>query len=170
MTRVTSILLLATGVLLLVTWLVSSASSAPPQGASQRPATTASRQNLDDINEEVDRLQTRVSALPSTSVVERDPFQFVSPAGRSDATAARGRSEASEPEASSAAWPRLVAILSSGTESAPVLQAVFEDASQIIQIRSEGESIDGVVVERIMADSVFITASTSDRSTRLSIR
>jgi hypothetical protein len=67
-------------------------------------------------------------------------------------------------------WPRLVAILSSGNATAPEHRAVFEDTNGIIQILNAGEIIGGVRVDRITTDEVFVTATSVDEVTSLSVR
>lgn len=170
MARVTSLLLLAAGAVVLVTWLVSPAASAP-QVAAARDATVARASEIDTIEREVDRLHTRLPD-PSSAVVVRDPFQFASSASASHSrpSAAPGSPSLPRPIAAPVVWPRLVAILSSGTDEHPVRQAVFEDANQTIQIRSTGESIDDVRVDAITADAVVVTVPSSEQTTRLSIR
>lgn len=170
MARVTSLLLLAAGAVVLVTWLVSPAASAPPQAAPPRTTSTLDT-DIAAIDQEVDRLNARLPDVPLTAIT-RDPFQFASPMPEPDALASAAPDDAMMPQLSAPpiAWPRLIAILSSGTDEQPTRQAVFEDLNQIVQIKSVGETIDGVRVDAITADAVTVTVPSSEQTTRLSIR
>lgn len=167
MARLTSLLLLGAGALVLVTWLVAPASSAPPQAAT---APVPAMPEIDRINHELDRLHARVAPQPGPRVV-RDPFQYesqtITPSADSDADDTDAESSVRRPAVS---WPRLVAILSSGNAIAPEHRAVFEDANGIIQILNAGEIMGGVRVDRITTDEVFVTATSVDEATSLSVR
>lgn len=170
MARLTSLLLLGAGALLLVTWLVAPATSSPQATVPSPPFSPLPE--LIAINSELDRLETRLAA-PAAPGVTRDPFQFassphaVSANERRDSVAPNAQPTAVRPAVT---WPRLVAILSSGTEANPVRRAVFEDANALLQIRSVGEAIDDARVDRITDDAVIVTSLSAEQTTSLSIR
>lgn len=169
MARLTSLLLLGAGALVLVTWLVSPAVSSPPQPAAPVNA-AAVLPELDSINQEVDRLQARLAPSPVADVI-RDPFQFASTYASANRVVVPALDDASmTPVRLAVTWPKLVAILSSGTDAVPVVQAAFEDANHVIQLRSEGDLIDGVRIDRITTDAVTVTASSVGQTTTLVIR
>lgn len=175
MTRVTPRLLLAIGASLLVAWVVVPLSSSPPpQTAAPTTASATSPlpipPELDAINREVERLRERLAAPVSETTPTRDPFQFTAP----PVERFTGRRPADdrfapipEPERPAIAWPSLVAILSSGPDAAPARQAVFEDASELVQLRSVGEAIGDIVVTEIAADEVTLTHAPTGESTRV---
>lgn len=107
------------------------------------------------IDREVDRLTERLAVVAEARPPARNPFEF--------AAATRESSPMSEPLSSApfvavphVQWPRLVAILSNAGDDQP-LRAVFEDAQQLIRIRSVGESVGDVTVEAVAADAVTLS-------------
>ena len=106
------------------------------------------------IDREVDRLTERLAVVAEARPPARNPFEFA---------ATRESSPMSEPLSSApfvtvphVQWPRLVAILSNAGDDQP-LRAVFEDAQQLIRIRSVGESVGDVTVEAVAADAVTLS-------------
>lgn len=106
------------------------------------------------IDSEVDRLTERLAVVAEARPPARNPFEFA---------ATRESSPMSEPLSSApfvtvphVQWPRLVAILSNAGDDQP-LRAVFEDAQQLIRIRSVGESVGDVTVEAVAADAVTLS-------------
>ena len=169
MARVTSSVLLAAGALLLVTWLVSPAASAPPQQLSIDTPPAQAPPELDDINREVDRLRERLATTAVVAPPARDPFQFapLPSARRLDAPEEFHPPIAFEPPI---VWPELVAILSSGPASAPTHQAAFEDSAHAMQILSAGGTLDGFLIDSVTGDAVVVSHSATGRTSQLSLR
>lgn len=170
MARLTSLILLGAGALVLVTWLVAPATSSPQV---PRVATPTPPPDLVQINQELDRLQSRL-APPARPVIVRDPFQFAASSRSSDAAPGRAVDNDDDTQAvppqPAVSWPRLVAILTSGAEPARDVRAVFEDRHGIIQILNAGDTIDDVRVDRITAEDVLLATMTGDQTTRLALR
>src|SRR5690606_6304352 len=170
MARLTSLLLLGAGALVLVTWLVAPASSQPPPVPPPAAAAVPAFPDLDSIVTSLERLSRHDAADVDGTVMTRDPFQFAS-ASTEPSAAERASVDAARllgPDVSPVAWPRLVAILSSGPAEATVRRAVFEDARQLVRIVDEGGLVADVHVDRITATSVTLTAA-SGETTHLSI-
>lgn len=171
MGRLTTSFLFGAGVLILVTWVVASASS-PPQEPRRESAGSPppALPELDAINREVDRLRERLATPAPESTPQRDPFQFEDTA-TPDTGIGRPQDVAVDTPAEPVLqWPVLVAILESGDEAQPSRRAVFEDTRQLIQIRSTGETLGGFSVTAVDADVVSLTHITSGQSVRLSVR
>lgn len=169
MARLTSLFLLGAGALVLVTWLDSPASSAPPQIAASPASAVSSTPEFDVFGDSLEQLSRQQAADAAPVVVTRNPFQFAGASmGRTDGDRVGVDARLPDLDVSTVRWPRLVAILSSGPDDAPVRQVVIEDAAQMIRILSAGESIAGIRVERITADAVTFT-TTSGQTTRLSL-
>jgi hypothetical protein len=173
MRRVTSGLLFLVGALLVVTWVVAPASSAPPQVAVTAPSPPPPpfSPELDAINREVDRLRQRLASPVPDLAPARDPFQFVEPRVSAEREAERSEPLVIEPVvATFTTWPTLVAILSSGSDAQPELRAVFEDGSQLVHIRSVGDTIDEVTVTAVASDVVELTHVPSGITTLVTLR
>jgi hypothetical protein len=68
-------------------------------------------------------------------------------------------------------WPTLVAILSSPDAGAsPVRRVVLEDRTELIQIRSAGETLGDIVVTEISADDATLTHTPTGESVRVPLR
>lgn len=169
MARVTSSVLLAAGTLLLVTWLVSPAASAPPQQLTVDAPPVAAAPELDEINREVDRLRERLATTAVAAPPARDPFQFAPllSTRRSDTPEDFRPPIVFEP---AIVWPELVAILSSASPSIPTHQAAFEDNAHAIQILSAGGVLDGFVIDSVTADAVVLSHPATGRTSQLSLR
>jgi hypothetical protein len=175
MTRVSPRLLLAFAALLLVAWIVVPVSTSPPSSAPGSPAAVLQEltpsPELEAINREVDRLRDRLAEPARNTVPVRDPFQFAeSERVRLELPPAGEPSPIMVAAAPVVAWPRLVAILASGDDAAPVWRAVFEDRAQLVQIRSVGETIGDVAVTDVSGDSATLTHTPSGETTRVPLR
>lgn len=164
MRRLTSALLAVLGALLVVSWVVASGTPPQPSGpAVAAPNPPPAPPELDVINREIARLGARLEAPASDVTPIRDPFQFASAATPSSLTSAVPPPDApglvmpATPPELRVRWPRLVAIVSDGDEAAPTLRAVFEDARQIVQLRSAGETLDEVTVDHVAPGTVTLT-------------
>jgi hypothetical protein len=178
MTRVTPRLLLAIGALLLVAWVVVPLSSSPPQGGTPLPTAPAVAPlppiapELDEINREVDRLRDRLAEPVRDVTPFRDPFQFAAAPAEERFNARPPEEEpfGREPERPAIGWPLLVAILSSGSDASPTRQAVLEDASELVHVRSVGDAIGDIVVTAISIDAVTLMHTPSGESTHVALR
>lgn len=170
MARATSVVLLASGVLLLLTWLVSPASSAPQVNrVAVVPDTgvAALPSELLDVNREVDRLRARLDRDVGYPEPARDPFHFGSRA-RVEHTAPMATSDTTaEPAVIEPSWPTLVAILAS--DSGGPLQAALSDAADGVQILEAGATIGTFTVTDVTADAVALADPVSGQSVRLSL-
>jgi hypothetical protein len=178
MTPATSRLLLALGASLLAAWLVAPVSSSPPPQAgamvtSEAMVPLAALPELDALNGEVDRLRDRLAEPARASEPVRDPFQYAAvPIERVVALRALDPLDADsfEPQRPSIVWPSLVAILSSGTDELITRQAVLGIGYDLLEIRSVGEVLGGIVVSDITSDAVTLTHALSGQSTHLALR
>jgi len=158
--------------LLATAWVVVPVSTSPTPAAQVLPVAQAPvvpvAPQLEALDREVDRLRDRVADPVPAPVVSRDPFQFAAVPNMPR----RFVSEApvAEPPPPPVAWPSLVAILRSGSDSAPTMRAVLEDRSQVVQFRSAGETLGDVVVTTITAETVTLTHTPSGQSTTMTLR
>lgn len=158
--------------LLATAWVVVPVSTSPTPEA-QTPAAAPAPSvpvlpHVDALDHELDRLRDRVADPAPAPATSRDPFQF----GAAREVTRRFVAEPAvvEPPPPFVAWPSLVAILRAGSDSAPTLRAVLEDASEIVRFRSVGDTVADVVVTTITADSVTLVHSPSGQSTTLTLR
>jgi hypothetical protein len=159
----------------LAAWVVVPLSSSPPSQPEAAVATVPpepAAPELDAINREVDRLRERLSEPARHATPTRDPFQFVaSPSALAVMRPAEPASLAPpEPPEPAIAWPSLVAIVAGGNDVAPTFQAVLEDASDIVRLRSVGETVGDIVVTDITVVAVTLTHTPSGDSTLVALR
>jgi hypothetical protein len=169
MTRATSAILVFCGTLLLATWLVTPATSAP-QTASRRvvPSDATLPPELAVVEAEVTRLRARVESRVNAPEPARDPFHFAARARLAPPPSAESPSLSpvivEEPVI---AWPTLVAILESADGT---LQAAVADGDDALHVVSAGDEVAGVTVAEISAELVTLSDRASGQSRRLSVR
>ncbi len=170
MARATSTLLLICGSLLLVTWLVAPAASAPQSSASRRAPLAdlgPLPPELDVVNAQVDRLRARLGSQVTYPVPSRDPFHFA-PRARlvpDAAVAAPVENVMPATEVVRPSWPTLVAILTSAEDG--TLQAALSDSEENLQFVSPGATVGLFTVVEISPDGVVLTEPVSRQTTRL---
>jgi hypothetical protein len=156
MRPLTSILLAVLGALVVVSWVLASGSPRPA-AAQMAPVVPvpAPVPEVAAIDREVDRLTERLAVVTRAEAPARNPFEFADAARESRAVSDEFPSEPYV-TAPHVQWPRLIAILSTGEGGQP-LRAVFEDARQLIRIRSAGELMDEVTIDAITPDGVTLS-------------
>jgi hypothetical protein len=167
MARATSALLLVAGAALLVMWVVSPATSAPPPYATV-PETPLDRAApvLADINAQAARLRERLDRAAPYPPPTRNPFTFAEPASRHPAVV----EPEPEPEPEATAL-HLVAILSGDASGTPGRRAVFalsDDAD--VRFVTKGDVVGAFVVSDVQADGVVLTDRRSGSVVHLALR
>jgi hypothetical protein len=164
--------LMLAALLLVAAWVVVPVSTSPtprPQVPPPAPVPVVPvAPQLEALDRELDRLRDRVVEPAPAPVASRDPFQFAAARGMSPLPASEP--SVAEPPLATVAWPSVVAILRSGSDSAPTMRAVLEDGQQVVQFRSAGEALGDVVVTAITAETVTLTHPPSGQSTTVTLR
>jgi hypothetical protein len=165
MSRVASVLLLAGGVVLCVTWLVSPASSAPQlQGVPP----TSPPPSVDDATVEAIRLPVAPSAPITYPPPRRDPFAFQPRVDAAPRTPLPP--PVAPPVRAPVRLPRLVAIVKDATASGDVYRAVLSADGASVTIVTLGTTFGGFTITEIRADVVVLRDADSGDLFRLSIR
>jgi hypothetical protein len=173
MIRLTPRLQLMVAALLLAgAWVVVPVSTSPtPEAQAPRavpvPAVPVAPQ-LEALDRELERLRDRVVEPVTAPVASRDPFQFAPERDVPHGFVSEPSVAESQPPA--VAWPPVVAILRSGSDSAPTMRVALEDGSQVVHFRSAGDTIGDVVVTAITAETVTLTHTPSGQSTTVTLR
>ena len=171
MARATSLILLICGSLLLVTWLVSPASSAPQTSAPQVVDLGPLPAELADVNAQLDRLKTRLDRTVDVPVPSRDPFHFAARRSVDRPAPVATPSmpvEMMAPPVLTPSWPTLVAILTAPDDGS--LQAALSDRDETMYVVSVGGVAGAFTVTEIAPEAITVTDPTSGQSTRLSLR
>jgi hypothetical protein len=164
MSRFASVLLLAGGVVLCVTWLVSPASSAPQiQGL---PPT--SPPSVDDATVEAIRLPVAPSAPVAYPPPRRDPFAFQPQVDATPRTPVVP--PVAPPVRAPVRLPSLVAIVKDATANGDAYRAVLSADGASVTIVTLGTTFDGFTIAEIRADVVLLRDAGSGDLFRLSIR
>jgi hypothetical protein len=163
-----SAILLVAGALLLVTWLVSPAASAPPQQPTPRATPLdAVMPLLGDVNTQTDRLRDRVDDHTPYPAPTRNPFDYVRPASSRAASANAAAVDAAMPASAPDPTPRLVAIIADEASDAPTRRAVFSNRDEDVQFAVVGDTVGRFVVSDIQSDVVVLSDTVSGDSIRL---
>lgn len=170
MTRLVSVLSLFAGASLLVVWLATPATSAPPQ--HPLPAVTPMDQVLPivaDVNAQVDRLRERLSDRAPYPPPSRDPFRFVAPTRPAPTPSPIMATPIPLlPDAPLA--PRLVAILTNNDVTGTATRgAVLADLDDDVQFVAAGDAIGGFIVAEVLDDAVVLKDARSGVSVRLTL-
>ncbi|MEO8482199.1 MAG: hypothetical protein ABI634_08325 [Acidobacteriota bacterium] len=171
MARATSTLVLLAGATLLVTWLVTPASSAPPpQTPAPRTALDDAMPLLADVDAQVLELHDRIGVRPEYPTPVRDPFSYVTRAPRARAADPRPVSEpVTQPPAEPPMLPALVAILSGDAAASHRAVLSMPDADDV-QFVSIGATVGRFVVREIQDDAVVLADTQTNEAARLTLR
>lgn len=172
MQRIAAVLAAGGGVLLL-TWMVSPAASAPTRTDPPRTAIEIDQSSavVAEVNTQVERLRERLDTVPSFPPPSRDPFNF----GR--------RAEPRPPVVSNPTppvpaiveappgpvLPHLVAIVASDEDGGVVRSAVISENDDV-RFLKPGDTMGNLVVRTIAADVVTLVDRTSGATFTLSLR
>ena len=163
-------LLLLSGVVLLVSWVVAPAAPSPTPLVAPDVTTTSDQMSpvLSDVAAEVNRLKNRLETPPSAPEPHRDPFRFgPRPEPVRPTTSASAVSDVAAPPPAPS-LPKLLAIVDNTTDSGVIETAVFSIGDDL-QVVKAGDAIGKFVVQKIGADAVELV-DTSGATFRIPLR
>jgi len=164
--------LLLGGVVLLVSWVNAPASPSPDgSGAAATSTLDQLAPVVAEVNAQVDRLRERLSAPPARPRPARDPFRFGrrTEAPRPVATTASEAPAELPSEPPPPTLPRLIAIMESATDGAPVRTAVLSEGDGL-QIVKPGDTIGRFTVRAIGADALDLVDVATSRTFSISLK
>ena len=165
MSRLSSAVLLFGGAVLLMTWIVSPASSAP-QTPAPPPAAPATAPGPLAAPVEPVRLPDPDAPAPEYRVPVRDPFSF-----SSRERPRRAASVVDRPvEPPAPLLPSLVAIVTDARPEGAVHRAALSDASGAVRIVGAGDTYGSFTVARIGGGSLALIDASTGLTYQLALR
>ncbi len=167
MSRLAAIALLLVGAVLLVTWVVAPADSAPQQPVDVPPIApdrTSSGHDVEPVH--LSRLDV---PLPAFSGPRRDPFSFGS-AARETTTAAPDRPGTIDaPSAPALVLPTLIAVVMPDANDPSTFRAALSETGADVRVLATGDRIGALTVGTIYPDAVLLIDPADGASHRLSL-
>jgi hypothetical protein len=164
--RITSIALLLGGAALIVTWIVSPASSAPQTPTAATPSAGTDSSAGAPIDVAPVRLPDAGAPPPEYRVPVRNPFAFSAPERSRADDVGLPEVPAAPP---SPVLPSLVAIMTDSTTEGDVRRAALASSSGVVQIVRAGESFGPFTVSEIAAGALALEDTTTGLTYRLSL-
>ena len=170
MHRVAPILLLS-GVVLLVTWVVAPAAPSPsPLPAHAAAAVDQTAPLVAEMAAQVERMRTRLDEPQGFPPPERNPFTF---GARREVAPPRPRLPVAAPEAPppppAPVLPKLLAIVTNDVDGVASLQAVFFENDNV-KVLQAGDPIGPYLIRSITAELVELVEPLTSTVHRLMLR
>jgi hypothetical protein len=169
MSRVASVLLLLGGTILSVTWLVSTAVSAPQTQSPRqtRPSPATSAPSITDSSVDPIRLDATTGRPPVYTQPRRDPFSFQS---REPRVVVPTPPTVAMPVREPVRLPVLVAVLKDTRAGSESYRAVLSQDTLDVTIVSTGATFGAFTIAEVRSDVVLLRDTRSGDVFRLPLR
>jgi hypothetical protein len=162
-------ILLASGFVLLLTWVAAPAAPSPSPLPAPAAAVDQTAPLVAEMAAQVERMRSRLEGPQSFPPPERNPFTF---GARHEVVPPRPRLPVAAPEEApppAPVLPRLLAVVSNDVDGVTSLQAVFA-VNNGVQALKVGDAIGSYLIRSITAEVVELVEPLTNTVHRLTLR